>query len=116
MIHNLMATLYIKDFSATPGVRSRDEGPYSGEEFRSTILEPAIRESLTTGEKIKVVLDGTLGYATSFLEEVFGGIVRDFGYDNIKKLIEIVSIQRPYYIEDVNEYMIDAKNMGNTIR
>ncbi|WP_313001686.1 STAS-like domain-containing protein [Chryseobacterium gleum] len=116
MIYNLMATLYIKDFSTTPGVRSRDEGPYSGEEFRNTILEPAIRESLKSGEKIKVVLDGTLGYATSFLEEVFGGIVRSFGYDNIKRLIEVVSIQRPYYIDDVNEYMNDAKNMGRAVR
>lgn len=110
-----MVTLRIKDFSQTPGVRSQDEGPFSGEEFRNKILEPAIKESLTSGEKIRIVLDGTLGYATSFLEEVFGGIVRKFGYSRIKNIIEIISDQRPYYIDDVNEYMNDAKNKGNSI-
>lgn len=105
-----MVTLRIKDFSTTPGVRSKDEGPFSGEEYRTKFLEPEIRKSLNSGEKIKIILDGTLGYATSFLEEVFGGIVRKFGYENVKRLIEIVSIQRPYYIDDVNDYMNDAKN------
>ena len=104
-----MPTLEIKNFSVKPGVRLRSEGPHSGEEYREDILEPVLRNSITSGEKITVVLDGVYGYATSFLEEVFGGAVRKYGYDKIKNLIIVISRQRPYYQKDIEKYMRDAK-------
>ena len=76
----------------------------------------AFENAIKKGESIQVILDGTLGYATSFLEEVFGGLVRSFGFDNVKKIIKIVSIQRPFYIDDINEYMEDAKIKENLKR
>lgn len=104
-----MIILKISDFSITPGVRTPDEGAFSGHEYRTSILEPKFTDALSRGEKVKIILDGTLGYATSFLEEVFGGLVRSFGFDKVKKHLEIVSNQRPFYLEDIEEYMEDAK-------
>lgn len=104
-----MPIVKVKDFSIKPGVRFRNEGPYSGQEYREDVLEPIIKSSLTTGEKITVVLDGVYGYATSFLEEVFGGLVRKYGYDKVKELLVIISNQRPYYESDIYKYMTDAK-------
>jgi hypothetical protein len=60
------------DFSKFPGGRYRRLGKFSGEEFREDRLLPALR----AGEKVEVVLDGTAGYGSSFLEEAFGGLVR----------------------------------------
>jgi len=60
-----------RDFSKTPVGRYRADGPYSGEVFREDFLIP----SLNRGDVI-VVLDGTDGYPSSFLEEAFGGLLR----------------------------------------
>jgi len=62
-----------RDFSRFPAGRHRDDGPYSGELFRDNTLCPA----LTQESKVIVELDGTLGYGSSFLEEAFGGLVRE---------------------------------------
>lgn len=64
------------DFSDTPGGRYKHEGAYSGEEFRETILLPAYEEIEHTTEKLVINFDDCFGFATSFLEEAFGGLVR----------------------------------------
>jgi len=66
------------DFSKFPGGRFLTDGKYSGERFREEFLVPALKAH----EKIEVELDGTLGYGSSFLEEAFGGLVRDHGFDS----------------------------------
>ena len=58
-----------RDFSKTPAGRYLTDGPFSGEHFRESVLLPALQ----THELLKVDLDGTLGYGSSFLEEAFGG-------------------------------------------
>lgn len=65
-------TLNVKDFAYSPGGRTRSDGPASGEAYRDTVLIPALRK----GELVQVILDGTSGYGSSFLEEAFGGLVR----------------------------------------
>ncbi|WP_375379446.1 STAS-like domain-containing protein [Hymenobacter volaticus] len=62
----------VRDYTRTPGPRYEDEGDYSGQWFRSTVLEPAFERATSTGQVLTVNLDGTHGFATSFLEEVFG--------------------------------------------
>ena len=61
-----------KDFSAYPGGRFRDDGDHSGEAFREDILVPALQES----DHLIVDLDDTEGFGSSFLNEAFGGLVR----------------------------------------
>jgi hypothetical protein len=76
----------VKHFSENPGGRYRTDGPNSGERFRDEVLVPALR----LGEKIEVDLDGALGFGSSFLEEAFGGLVREAGYKPAELLRRII--------------------------
>ena len=73
------------DFSRTPGGRYRTDGRWSGQEFREDKLQPL----LDRGDDIVVDLDGPEGFTASFLEEVFGGLVRNYG----PRIMERVTIQ-----------------------
>lgn len=74
------------DFSRFPGGRYASDGPHSGELFRTSILEPALRKY----EKVVVVLDGVVGLPASFLEEAFGGLIRDgFSLADLSSRLEI---------------------------
>lgn len=65
-----------EEFSKAPAGRYIADGPYSGQGFRQEILVPALRAD---GEVV-VELDGVEGYGSSFLEEAFGGLVREEGF------------------------------------
>lgn len=73
------------DFTKYPGGRYRKHGKGSGEEFRDSFLVPLLEKQ----EEITVILDGTAGYSSSFLEEAFGGLVRR-GYEkeSIRRLLK----------------------------
>ncbi len=98
-----------KDFSVTPGARYKKEGDFSGEEFRDKILEPAFLRAKKEGCKLVVDLDGTIGYGTSFLEEVFGGLARTQGPNEVFSVLEVLSTEEEYLKEDVLGYIKDVK-------
>ncbi len=98
-----------KDFSKTPGFRYRSQSPdTSGEQFRDEILEPKYLEAVSNGEKLQVILDGTDGYLTSFIEESFGGLQRKNSKNNILNSIEIISNDERHWIEDIKRYVKEA--------
>lgn len=108
-----MGTLMInivKDFSRCPGARYPEEGNNSGQEFREKLLSPKFREAIESGNHLIVILDGSAGYATSFIEEAFGGLVREGRYtlEQILNTMEIVSNEDPSYIDDAKAYMKNA--------
>ncbi|WP_422422107.1 STAS-like domain-containing protein [Pseudomonas sp. GZD-222] len=74
-----MKVINVTDFSEFPGPRYASLGPNSGEDFRKTVLIPNINQH--QGD-ISVNLDGAFGYGSSFLDEAFGGLIRD-GIDRI---------------------------------
>lgn len=98
-----------KDFSKTPGSRFREEGDFSAQEFFEDILEKKFSEALTVGKKLIVNLDGTVGYGTSFLEHVFGGLARKYTPEKVKEVLEIISTEEEYLKKDVEGYIEDAK-------
>ncbi len=103
-----MKTIFVKDFSEFPGPRFRSIGPDSGEEFRETVLIPAIQENGI--ENISVNLDGTCGYGSSFLEEAFGGLVRMKIIDRKQAselIANLVSDEDPSLIEEIKSYLLD---------
>ncbi|TPW33867.1 STAS-like domain-containing protein [Oecophyllibacter saccharovorans] len=60
---------------AAPGGRFKRFGPGSGEEFRDDHLLPALKKA---GDgRVTVILDSRRGYGSSFLEEAFGGLIRE---------------------------------------
>ena len=104
MIHLSVA----KEFSRAPGPRFRSEGPDSAEEFSEKLLEPRFTEAVDTGKVLWVDLDGGYGYATSFLEQAFGGLARKHGQEKVSKHIEIKSDEEPYLRDDVFRYIREA--------
>ena len=98
-----------KDFSVTPGPRYIIEGDYSGQDCREKILLPRLQSAVSENKKLFIDLDGTAGYGTSFLEETFGGLIRENGYkhDDLLSILEFKSDEETYLIDDINNYLLD---------
>lgn len=99
-----------KDFSSATGPRYIIEGDYSGELFRKEVLSPKIKEAIEKNIKLTVDLDGAAGYGTSFLEESFGGLIREehIAYNKILDTLILISNEEPYLMDDIYNYMKDA--------
>jgi hypothetical protein len=98
-----------KEFSETPGPRSKDEGDFSGEEFLEKILRPAYERAVAEDGALLIDLDGTEGYATSFLEATFGGLARAFPSEQILSRITFKSEDEPSLIDEITKYIRDAR-------
>lgn len=102
-----MTTINIaRDYTTTPGARYITDGPFSGEEFRKLHLEKLMADPKA---EVTILLDGTEGYATSFLEEAFGGLARMFGPDRCLRALKFVSEEEPLLIDEIQEYIREAK-------
>lgn len=95
------------DYTKTPGGRFINEGKYSGEDFRKRILYPQFKKAKEENDTLCVKLDGGYGYATSFLEEAFGGLARETK-DRTVLEIEFESAEEPSLIQKIKGYMEDA--------
>lgn len=103
-----MITINIaKDYTKTPGGRFSSEGPFSGQDFREKILKPKFLEAKANNDDLTVILDGGYGYATSFLEEAFGGLGRELNDSRLENII-IISEEEPHLIKKIKEYITDA--------
>lgn len=96
------------EFTETPGGRFRDQGEFSGEEFRQRFLKPRYEASINNNEKLTINMDNCYGFAASFLEEAFGGLARDLKDKNIMKNIDIVCNDEPGIIERINGFVANA--------
>ena len=90
--------LLIVDYSYSPGPRYCNQGDDSGEDFYHTKLNSAFYHAMANNKFLRVSLDGTDGYASSFLDEAFGNLVFDFGKDNVCKYLTIISEEEPEWI------------------
>ena len=97
------------EFSRTPGPRFRSEGKFSGEEFRETILKTRFDQALQEGAKLHIDLDGGYGYATSFLEEAFGGLARSYDPKLLLETLSFKSDEEPYLVDDIFGYIRQAR-------
>jgi hypothetical protein len=66
----------VKDFSPRPYGRTDSDGEFNGAAFRQRILIPALNDF----EHVHVDLNGYNRYGRSFLDESFGGLIRENGY------------------------------------
>ena len=104
-----MITIDVAEFSTTPFGRYIQDSDYSAEKFRETVLIPTINEA--RGEDVKVDFSKVaLGVGSSFLEEAFGGLVRQ-GFDK-KQLIEhLIIIDRiGIYDKQVKKFISEARS------
>lgn len=103
-----MKIIIAKDFTDTPGGRFKAEGNFSGELFREEFLLPQYLDAKSKHEKLQVDFDGGYGYAPSFLEEAFGGLVRTLHGENILNNIDLISSDEPEIINKIKKYVNDA--------
>lgn len=100
----------IKDFSRFPGPRYICEGKFSGEEFRTNVLRNAVKEAIDCSDKLIIDLDGTAGFGTSFLEESFGGLIREdkISFKDLNKTLVYKSDEEPEWIDEIKLYIEEA--------
>lgn len=105
-----MTKIYVKNFSRNPGARYRNLGKASGEEFRDDVLVPAF----TKDKDLVVNLDGVRGYGSSFLEEVFAGLVRlgKFSNEDIDQLVQRIETDNLDWKDEIKYYVNDELSRG----
>lgn len=94
-----------QEFSRYPAGRYKSDGPYSGEACREGLLAPALKKY----DRVIVELDGTLGYGSSFTEELFGGLVRASGFsaNDLENRLEVRSADRSM-LREIRSYISEA--------
>ncbi len=108
---NSLSISIAKDFSDTPGPRYESQGKFSGQVFFQELLLPKFEEALKHNTKLTVDLDGTEGYASSFLEEAFGGLSRYLHDDKIVlEHLDIISLDEPHWKEKILKKYIPKIN------
>lgn len=88
-----------RDFSDTPGARTRADGPHSGEEFYEVLLSVYFKVAVENELKLLVDFDGAYGYATSFISESFGRLAEEFGTDFVLNKLQLKSEEDPTLID-----------------
>lgn len=84
-----------------PFGRYRKDGNGSAEEFRDDYLIPALNKY----DIVNVELDGAMGFAASFLDEAFAGLVKK-GFDNDELLLKLNLISKKnLVIEQIKKYI-----------
>lgn len=102
-----------KEFSAFPiGRYTPRDGEYTGQSFREKVLAPALKSVLGSSELIYVDIDGLITLGSSFLEEAFGGLVRESGFrrGDVEKhvRIEFKDPSLKFYADEISRYIREA--------
>jgi hypothetical protein len=97
------------DFSKTPGARYYKDGKKSGEEFFDLLLDRNFADAKNKNCLLIVDLDGTEGYATSFLDEAFRRLAEKYGAKAVLKTLNIVSNEEPDWVEEIQHYIKQDK-------
>lgn len=99
-----------KEFSEFPfGRYTPQDGDFSGEVFRDTLLKDAINK-IDDGDTINVDFNGVkVGIGSSFLSESFGGAVKK-GYIAKEKFLSILTItcKDDLYEQEIKGYIKEA--------
>ena len=90
-----------KDYTPFPGPRFTRQGEFSGERL-GKILAKRLRASPS---RFRVILDGTVGIGSSFLDQAFGGLVSEHGFDarDLESRIDFVSEIDPSYVHTIHK-------------
>lgn len=76
----------VDEFGPLPYGRYPADGDYNGQRFRKEFLAPRLLNSIRNNDVLFVDLDGYNRYGRSFLDEAFGGLIREenFTLEQIK--------------------------------
>ena len=109
---NIIEISIAKNFSIYPGARYRTDGENSGQEFYEEKLRPILTKIWEINNThIILDFDGTFGYASSFISEVFISVVRDFkDKKKIKKILKFKSNDDPLLVDAILNIIEKAEN------
>ncbi|MCF7725303.1 STAS-like domain-containing protein [Sulfitobacter sp. M22] len=104
-----------REFSPYPSGRVPDDGEFNGQKFRREYLMPAIVKILNgdiEDTEIVIDIDGVRVFGSSFLEEAFGGLVREDEIDSLRA-IPLLRIKRTkaglqMYEDDIKDHLTTA--------
>ena len=101
-----------QDFSPFPAGRYPADGKFNGTRFRKEKLVPALKKVCGSSVVVEVSFDGVAGFGSSFLEEAFGGLVREEGMDKelLYKHLDISTSEEDLqdFVDLAKSYMRDA--------
>ena len=99
-----------RDFSPVPAGRFISDGEVSGQVFREKVLVPLLKKS----NSLIIDLDGCEGFGSSFLEEAFGGLIREehYKYDQLIARLSFKSEEEPTLIAEIMGYLSDARDLN----
>lgn len=81
------------------------DGKYTGQRFREEFLEPIFNDY----DKIIIDLDDLYGYPSSFREEAFGGLAREFGKNAVLAKLEFICTDEPPIIDVIKNDIKSVK-------
>ena len=93
-----------RDFSRFPAGRTPDDNEFNGTTFRRDHLIPALRSY----ETVEISFDGVYALGSSFLEEAFGGLVREHEFekeDLLARLKITADVEKADYVELCYEFI-----------
>lgn len=94
-----MNTINIKvsDWTRYPGGRFKEDGDFSGQEFREVYLENAVQN----GDSFIIDFNGIFTAGWSFLDEALGYYVSEMGVGNFRKRFVIIADDDPDILEEM---------------
>lgn len=113
-----MKTVKVSERFPYPGPRFKRLGPQSGEDFKLYMLKifkDTYGDDFTKNNNITITvdLDGTPGYGSSFLEEGFGGLLREGVPYSLLNALKIKTDEEPELADEIREYIDDEHGKSN---
>jgi hypothetical protein len=100
-----MTILKIRDYTLTPGLRTISQSDYSAEYFHN-IIEKPFEYCIRDNDNFTIHLDGVLGYAYGFLDELFERLFKKYSREDIIHHLIIVSREEPDWIDEIYQKFI----------
>lgn len=102
-----------EDFSRFPGPRFKHQGANSGETLGKKLAK-LLREHKA---RYRIILDGTTGIGSSFLDQAFGGLVSDHGFSKteLESRLLFVSEVDPSYEITIRNAIARAIDQSDTV-
>ncbi|ARU03005.1 STAS-like domain-containing protein [Yoonia vestfoldensis] len=103
-----MQTIRVRDFSRFPGGRFKRFGTHSGEEFRDSVLRPALGGG---ADQLEVDLTDIFTFQPSFLDEAFAGLIKlgvISASDFKRKFVFKYNMANKPYVEMIMRYVNEA--------
>lgn len=97
-----------RDFNLRTGLRHCSISEYSGELFYHTHLNSNFKKAVENNVKLIVNIDGVRGYSPSFIDESFGNLVYDFGYELVEKHLVIKAEKLKVWVDYIQSQTYPA--------